>query len=179
MCGGLRSSFTIIPIIYLCACAKDHEGSLSHSFRIHEEKGVTITETTGGPKYEGELFTYEEILTLKENPDNPESFLNRPHVHFFLDKQGLFYVADRRDSRIAVFGPDGEYLWSFGRGGEGPGEFRDLIPTHLYGDILNLWDSSLQRATLYKTDGTLIDVLTSPKTEMLIGLHRDTGGNDA
>ena len=40
------------------------------------------------------------------------------------DGAGRLYIYDRQDSRIAVVGPDGDFVRAFGRVGEGPGEFR-------------------------------------------------------
>jgi len=50
-------------LVFLSACSPRDE-SLVHSFRIYERDRVTITVTSGGPKYEGELFEYEEVLRM-------------------------------------------------------------------------------------------------------------------
>jgi len=49
-----------------------------HSFKVYQEDNVTVAITSGGPKYTEPLFDYEVVLTLKENPDRPESILFRP-----------------------------------------------------------------------------------------------------
>lgn len=51
-----------------------------------------------------------------------EQFGNVRRVGF--DGAGRLYVFDNRADRVTVVGPDGEFLWAFGRPGEGPGEFR-------------------------------------------------------
>ena len=40
------------------------------------------------------------------------------------DGAGRLYVFDNQADRVTVVGPDGEFLWAFGRPGDGPGEFR-------------------------------------------------------
>lgn len=40
------------------------------------------------------------------------------------DSEGNFYMLDSQLSEVQVFSPDGEYLRTIGREGEGPGEFR-------------------------------------------------------
>ena len=51
-----------------------------------------------------------------------EQFGNVRRVGF--DAAGRLYVFDNRSDRIVVVGPDGGYLHTMGRAGEGPGEFR-------------------------------------------------------
>jgi len=41
------------------------------------------------------------------------------------DAEGNLYVLDAQLNEIKIYGPDGEYLNSIGREGEGPGEFRN------------------------------------------------------
>ncbi|MGZ5454818.1 MAG: NHL repeat-containing protein, partial [Candidatus Aminicenantales bacterium] len=40
-----------------------------------------------------------------------------------VDKDGAIYVLDAGNARIQKFGPDGKYLATIGRKGQGPGEF--------------------------------------------------------
>ncbi|MXW17179.1 MAG: 6-bladed beta-propeller [Gemmatimonadetes bacterium] len=54
--------------------------------------------------------------------DDWEQFGNVRRVGF--DADGKLYIFDNRADRIHVVAPDGTYLRSFGRTGEGPGEFQ-------------------------------------------------------
>lgn len=145
-------------LIFLVACSS-HEENTSYAFRQYIENGVAIAETVGGPKYSDPLFQYEPVLTLKKDPTKPESYLFNPG-RILIDDDGLIYVADRGNQRIAVFNRDGEYLRSFGRKGEGPGEFLSMRLLYLHNDILNVYDFQNRRATLFRTDGTLLDIIT-------------------
>jgi len=147
-------------LVVLASCSSGSEES--HSFRIYREGEVTIAETIGGPKYEGELFEYEPVLTLKENPDNEDSYLFRPGS-FTMDEDGYFYVIDGGNYRIAVFDSEGNYVRSFGRKGEGPGEFLGLSLQYLDHDVLHIYDLSNTRTTRYATDGILLEVVTYPQ----------------
>jgi hypothetical protein len=142
-------------------CAKKGENNASYSFRIYDEAGITIAETAGGPKYSEELFHYEELLRLVEDPENDDSILVRPGT-IYCDEAGFYYVLDFSDNRIAVFNSAGNYVRSFGQKGQGPGEFTQITATLIWSDIINIFDSSLNRATRYQTDGTLLDVTTVP-----------------
>ena len=114
----------ILLLFLLTACSSREAGTYL-SFIQYIEYGATFADTVGGPKYSDPLFRYEKILTLKEDPAKPESYLFNPGS-ISMDPDGLIYVTDRGNQRIAVFNSDGEYLRSFGREGEGPGEFLSM-----------------------------------------------------
>jgi len=61
-----------------------------------------------------------------------EQFGNVRKVAF--DGAGQLYVFDDQAARIFVVGPDGEYRRSFGRPGEGPGEFRNPAALAVFRD---------------------------------------------
>ena len=161
MCS-LRCSAILITVglllIFGSSCSKD-----IHSFSIYEEDGVTIAETIGGPKYEGELFAYEEVLKLQQDPDQPESLLYRP-LELAMDERGYFYVTDSGHKKIAVFDTLGQYSHSIGRAGGGPGEFNYPRIQSVQNGIISVYDRFLRRTSRFKTDGTLIDITTVPVT---------------
>ena len=66
---------------------------------------------------------FEEVYRLGSlSGEEWEQFGNVRRVGF--DAAGQLYVFDNRADRIHVVGPDGEYLRTMGRSGEGPGEFQ-------------------------------------------------------
>jgi len=143
-------------LIFGSSCSKG-----GHSFRLVEEDGVTVALTTGGPKYEGELFIYEKVLELKQDPDHPESLIYLPS-EITRDEQGYYYVIDSGDRRIAVFDNKGHYSHSIGRRGNGPGEFNYLQLQSVRGGVISMFDRVLRRITRFRTDGTFIDITRTP-----------------
>ena len=73
-----------------------------------------------------------------------------------VDGDGRIYVADRQANEIRVFSPDGECVRTFGRSGEGPGEFGWLAgiawqpPGHLWA-----FDAMRHRFTVFDSLGTV------------------------
>src|SRR5690554_2302063 len=64
----------------------------------------------------------------------------------------LLYVAQPQEHTIRVFdAATGAALASFGKGGEGPGEFRDLLRLGWRGDSLYATDFLLQRISLFSS----------------------------
>ncbi|HSQ79003.1 MAG TPA: NHL repeat-containing protein [Candidatus Bathyarchaeia archaeon] len=55
-----------------------------------------------------------------------------------VDKDGNIYVLDSANSRVQKFGPDGQYLATIGRKGQGPGEFimPDTIDFDMDGNLV-------------------------------------------
>ena len=62
-------------------------------------------------------------------------------------------VADAANSEIRVFGLDGTHLRTFGRGGEGPGEFRSIYSIAWAGDRLLTYDPRLGRIGEFSAEG--------------------------
>jgi hypothetical protein len=67
--------------------------------------------------------TLKHDLTLGEDNENPDytfSVLN----YFAVDNQGNIFVMDQKENKVKIFSPSGRLLSSFGRKGQGPGEFQ-------------------------------------------------------
>ena len=80
---------------------------------------------------------------------------------FMAFQNGRLLVYDYGDARLKVFGPDGTWLWSFGRFGDGPGEFRNPTDVMVGADGL-VWvlDRGAGRITRISPSGELFDLIT-------------------
>lgn len=58
-----------------------------------------------------------------------------------VDDDGKIYVLEAKMAKFFVFAPDGKFLFSFGRRGEGPGEFKMAFNFFLFKDRLIVPDS--------------------------------------
>ena len=70
-----------------------------------------------------------------------------------LGPDGEVYVADGRNFEVRVFGLDGTHRRTFGREGEGPGEFQALSSLAWAGDLLLTMDPMLGRVGEWSGDG--------------------------
>ena len=69
---------------------------------------------------------------------------------------GELVVAQPMDSRVVVYGPDGDLLTTVGRPGEGPGEVGTLSYAGLLGDTVFTSDGRLRRVSFFTLGGELL-----------------------
>ncbi len=146
------------------ACSPPHEAGAplsGQTFEVVEEEGIPVARSSSGPLYDGPLFAVEPFLTLHQDPDNRESILYEPRG-VRVGPQGHYFVLDTGNSRVAVFDETGEFVRAFGRAGQGPGELSDMaVLQTLNHGVLSVFDSRQQRATLFGTDGAMLDELSN------------------
>ena len=149
----------LLFLLLLSACAELSESG--HTFRIIEQDGVTIAETTGGPRYEGELFRYEKLLELREDTSSDESMFYRPWSIMEGD-DGRFYLNDGGHKRIMVYDREGNYLSGFGGSGQGPGEFEWPQLLSVGDDRICVYDTRLYRVSWFNMEGVLEETIRLP-----------------
>lgn len=99
--------------------------------------------------------TLLEVLRIGSLDDTCDAFGNV--MSLAVDGDGRIYVADSQASEIRVFSPEGECVRTFGRSGEGPGEFR-LLAGIAWQPPVFLWtiDSVAERMTVFDSLGTVL-----------------------
>lgn len=153
----LRVQLALAVVLFVVAACSG-SGQPGHTFELVEEDGIPIAVSSGVPRYDGELFSYEKILVIRPDRDNDESLLYRP-FSFTLTDDGHYYVVDSGNHRIAVFDAAGNFVRAFGREGDGPGELRNPLLLEVRSDEVLVFDN---RTTVFRTDGTFVDVLSYP-----------------
>ena len=107
-----------------------------------------------------------------------EQFGNVRDVGF--DGAGRLYVFDDQADRVTVVGPDGEFLWAFGRPGDGPGEFRgaDGLAVMRDGRVV-LADLGHRAYHIFGADGSferMVRMAPEPGAVTITDLLPDPGG---
>ena len=75
---------------------------------------------------------------------------------FFGDADGNLYILDAQNSRVVKVGPDGQFLATLGRSGEGPGEFtRPMSFSVTRSGEVRVFDMGHQGFTVFNPDGSL------------------------
>ncbi len=116
--------FTISAIILIGSTSYP----LCQETKIEHHNGVTIISNQKTPQPETgipiRLVFTEELSIGVEEGEEYYMFGNR--VYFNVDVDGNFYVNDWDKKCIRKFDPDGKYLLTIGRPGQGPGEFQNV-----------------------------------------------------
>ncbi|MFC1529241.1 6-bladed beta-propeller [Gemmatimonadota bacterium] len=168
----MRMHLALILFFLTCACSRNNEQSSSHSFRVFSEDNVKIAETTGGPKYRGEIFDYivDVVLTPGETE---ESVLEAPR-QFFSDSNGYLYIADESKAAVMVFHPDGQYSHTIGREGYGPGEFQHPRVQEVSDGIVTVFDLPTRRLSRFTFEGNLMETVSAPALSGMLTMNWNT-----
>lgn len=123
-----------------------------------DSAGIAIVTSTG-PSWrlgEGWRVTPEPLVQIGHRADgNPaHDLLQVTSGRLLPDGSLVVVVGGHRQLRI--FGPDGEWVRSIGRDGDGPGEMRTPITLIVTGDTLYLTDLRLSRVSAFTMDGKFL-----------------------
>ena len=104
-------------------------------------------------------------VTLAEEPLVRIGALDGPLEYIFGDvtgavrlDDGSIVVVDEQSHNVRRYDPNGRHLWTSGRGGEGPGEYRGLrLLRGCPGAAITIFDWVLDRITDLDADGNVVD----------------------
>lgn len=155
-------ALTAAVLVTHAAC--DHDVQAASVVRA-DSAGVTIVRSTM-PAWDSGDAWYVDGPTLSigtvEGPTETQLFRVLGAARL---QDGRIVVANAGTSELRFYGPDGHWLRSVGREGDGPGEFRIMISLQvLGGDTLLVRDDRGPRITLFTDSGNVIDArrLASP-----------------
>jgi hypothetical protein len=97
-------------------------------FKIEKKDGVIIVSNPKKPIPKNGLkkrIVFKEELSIGVI-EGEENYMFGSRVEFNVDKEGNFYVSDFDNHRTQKYDPQGKYLLTIGRKGQGPGEFESL-----------------------------------------------------
>jgi len=136
----------------LTACGED--APPGPTFSTRDSAGVVIAENLGDPPADGGGWSLAAEPSLRIGTmDGDEAYLLFRVWGATRLSDGRVAVANNRAPDIRVFSPTGEHLRTFGRRGEGPGEFDSpVLMGTLPGDTLVVVDRSLRRVALFHPD---------------------------
>lgn len=128
------------------------------------------------PIYAETIYEIREEYTIKSTNDKGEYVLNKP-VAMALGFNNRLYVLDPPEGDVKVFDDRGQFLKSFGRKGQGPGELGvpNTIIIGNQGEIL-IADSGNRRLNIYDHSGTYETALSTSTVQIReIGINPKGG----
>jgi len=105
-----------------------------------------------------------DLETVWEQPAESEDFLLAGMTHAACDEQGNICVVDFQQRDLKIFDPQGNWLRTLGREGEGPGESEDARMVFFAGDRYGLLQAFPAAIVWLNADGT-------PGGKVAIGGH--------
>jgi hypothetical protein len=113
---------SISALMMLVSCQKQ---SAEWKGIIEEVDGIIVVKNPKKPMYGEGVFSMEEDLTLGEKEGREEYMFSR--IIIDVDDNENIYILDVKASNIRVFDKNGKHLKTFGKIGQGPGEFQKPI----------------------------------------------------
>jgi len=130
---------------------------LSFSQKIETKAGVRLIHNEKEGKWgKNPKVSLEYVKNIGDLESNDENVLFYMPSDIAVDEEGNVYVLDSGNHRIQKFDPQGNFLASFGRRGQGPGEFQypQSIDIDANG-FMYVSDSGNQKLQILKPDGAL------------------------
>lgn len=136
------------------------------SQKVETVDGIRVVHNEKTGKWgKNPLVSLEFVRTIGELETEDENIAFHIPSDIAVDDQGNIYVLDSGNHRIQKFDPEGKYLATFGRRGQGPAEF--YLPSSLDLDhqgYMYVSDSQNRRVQILNPDGTEHKTITFPQT---------------
>jgi hypothetical protein len=151
MTKKILTSIIVLSLILSC-CTKTHESLASREVI----DGIEHVRNAPEPRYLDKTLTLEEELAIG-GEDQEGNVILFDAGYVLVDDAENIWIVDRRDFNIKVFDPEGGFVRSVGKQGEGPGEFQQVgYVTFLPDGRLLVMDFQASRTSLFDKAGGFI-----------------------
>jgi hypothetical protein len=121
---NIYSFMSLLIVIFLAMSYFPAESAAEKTPGIQKPNEVAVITNPKTPALNLRIVFTEELSIGEVEGD--ENYMFGQNIFFNTDEDGNFYVSDLGTHRILKYDIDGKYLLSFGREGQGPGEFGTL-----------------------------------------------------
>lgn len=152
---GLLAVSALVLILGTVACGK-HGGEWQGTIEV--ENGMTVVRNPAEGIWD--LQGRPGLSLVKERQigalDGPAELTFAGISDIAVNSSGEIYIADRRLAEIRKFDKDGKHILTFGRKGQGPGEFQSIRVLSIghNGEVI-IYDDMLGRISVFSDTGEL------------------------
>lgn len=161
-----------IAIIFFTGCQKQ---ASTWKGTITEDNGVTVVKNTKEPIYEPGVFTLEEELSITESPEREEVIFSQIRS-IDVDESGRIYILDQGEAHVYIFDQDGNFIKSFGKKGQGPGELHSPLKMTITSNQEIMVEDYGRKMIFYSLVGDFIREIKTAK-EAARMIFMDSRGN--
>lgn len=119
--------------------------------RIESIDGVKVVRNPNSPVFGDIKLELQEALKIGRADDNNYLFYRLRGLD--IDAEGNIYAADMSNFRVQKFDKTGKYLLTFGRKGQGPGEFELPTTVHIEEKTGNVLVQDMSAIEVFAPDG--------------------------
>ena len=149
----LKKSVYVIAILSFClnlVCSRGEE-----NYTVEIKDGVRYVHNNAPAWGDTLKVALEFVLKIGELESEDENYLLFEVLDVNLDSEGNIYVVDAGNFRVQKYDPEGKYLATYGRKGQGPGEFGFPRTIDLDSDgNMYIYDQFKGRILVLSQDGT-------------------------
>lgn len=141
-------------LLTLEACVGERASDQGVPWAEHDSAGIVVVQNEDRPDLDdaGFMLGTEPLVSIGSLDGAPEYQFFRVAGGTVLE-DGRIAIVNAGSQEIRLYGMDGDYLYSFGGEGEGPGEFgKPVLLGMLSTDSLLVYDSNLRRASVVHVD---------------------------
>lgn len=139
----------------LFACGRPDAPAERVAFVERDSAGVGIVENHADTANLPRLVIDSPALRLGAVEGAPEEEFGHVEAAALLRGERVL-VADGQLKELRLFSSDGTHIVSFGRRGEGPGEFQQIYSVAVRNDSITVWDTLLHRVSVFDATGQFV-----------------------
>lgn len=140
-----------LAFLLMCIIGCDKKSKCS----INKLNGVVTYNNNSIPKHSKSSIELTDSVIVNLDSSYSINRITKP-VAIDISKDGNLYILDYNLSKIFVFSTKGEYLFSFGAAGQGPGEFQKTREMMIMNNTVYISDVRQRRVALFSLNGTFL-----------------------
>lgn len=150
--------------ILLTNCSKKEK-----NYILYKKDGISIFKNSVNPSNPNYTYSIKKLFKIVGNNDlAKDSLSNFSYIHFLTaDSSNNLYVLNYKTCEIKKFNSQGKFLKTFGKKGNGPGEFLKAWQMFIFRNRLYISDYDTRQYSIFNLDGEFINRLSLDGNDLL------------